>query len=111
MEPSVLLVPQPPNLNVQIPTKLYDYLCTGNPILVLAPKDSATWSAARSLPRCQRLDHTASERNTWVLARLIDAWRSGELWQERTVEDTAALTKKEVGQRFVRAVEEVLRLG
>jgi hypothetical protein len=109
MEPAVLLVVQPSNLNVQIPTKLYDYLCTGNPALVMAAEDSATWAAARSFGRCARLHPAESTSNEDVLRKLVDSWRSGNLKQERTVEDTEALSKKAVGEMFLGAVAPILR--
>jgi hypothetical protein len=109
MEPAVLLVVQPSNLNVQIPTKLYDYLCTGNPILVMAAENSATWRAAHDFGRCARLQPSESAANEAVLRRLVDEWRSGNLTQERTVEDTEALSKKAVGEMFLAAVEPILQ--
>jgi len=108
-EPCVLLVPQPPNLNIQIPTKLYDYLCTGNPVLVLAREDSSTWSVARRFPRCRRLDHDDVARNAEVLDEMLEAWRSGLLMQERAADDTRELSKAVLGEAFVRAVDAILR--
>jgi hypothetical protein len=108
-EPGILLVAQPPNLNQQIPTKLYDYLCTGNPILVISGEDSATWAAARGFKRCERLDHGDSERNVAVLQRLVGTWRFGELMQERSIGDTESLTKEAVGKEFLCAIETVIQ--
>jgi hypothetical protein len=108
MEPSVLLVVQPPRFDQQIPTKLYDYLCSGNPVLVMAAEHSATWSVARLYPRCQRFDHADPAETVRVLSGLFDAWQAGELRQERTVEDTAGLGKKALGERFLEAVVQVL---
>ena len=107
-EPSVLLVAQPPNLNVQIPTKLYDYLCTGNPVVVMAAEDSATWRTGVDFPRCRRLDYSELEGNAAVLTELVDNWRAGSLLQVRTTKDTAALTKRALGEEFVRAVNAMI---
>jgi hypothetical protein len=109
MEPSILFVSQPPNLNIQIPTKLYDYLCTGNPVLVLAREDSSTWSVARSFTRCRRLDHDDVAKNAELLVEMLEAWRSGRLLMERAVEDTRTLSKRALGEEFVRAVSAALR--
>ncbi|UCF19796.1 MAG: glycosyltransferase [Gemmatimonadota bacterium] len=108
MEPSVLLVAQPPNLSVQIPTKLYDYLCTGNPVVVMASEDSATWRVASRFPRCRRVDYSDGRYNAAILADLVQSWKAGALEQERTVDDTAALTKARISEEFVEAIEELL---
>jgi hypothetical protein len=108
MEPAVLVVSQPSIVSRQIPTKLYDYLCTGNPILVIGPERGAAWSLASSFPGCWRLDHSESAKNQGVLAELIAAWRVGSLVQRRSVEDTAALSKERLGTAFTRAVDDLL---
>jgi hypothetical protein len=108
MEPALLLTIQPPRCNPQIPTKLYDYLCTGNPILVLAEDDSATWLLARQFPRCLRLDYNDSRRNFETLNTIVDRWRSGQLSQERAVEDTFDFTKAVTGDQFVSLVDAVM---
>lgn len=108
MEPALLLVSQPPRFDPQIPTKLYDYLCTGNPVLVLAGDDSATWSLAGQFSRCWRLDYYDSRKNLETLTLIVDKWRSGLLEQERTVEDTSEFTKAATGEQFVSLVDAVL---
>ncbi len=108
MQPSILVVAQPPNLNVQIPTKLYDYLCTGNPVVVMAREDSATWRVASQYPRCRRVDYADSRHNTTILADLVQDWKGGYLDQERTADDTADLTKARISEEFVYAIEELL---
>lgn len=108
MEPAILLVVQPPRFSPQIPTKLYDYLCTGNPVLVLAGEDSATWSLASQFSRCRRLDYHDSSRNLETLTQIVDTWRAGKLRLERTVEDTSKFTKQATGERFVSLVDLVL---
>jgi len=108
LSPKILLVVQEPAFDRQIPTKLYDYLCTGNPVLVLADEDSATWGMARRYSRCRRLDHRDLDYNVAALTALLATWRSGALEQERTVEDTATFTKAAVGEQFVGAMERVL---
>jgi hypothetical protein len=108
MEPAILVVSQPAIVSRQIPTKLYDYLCTGNPVLVIAPERSAVWSLARTFPGCWRIEHADTEENTEALGSLLERWRSGCLVQRRTVEDTASLTKAALGEVFVSAIQELL---
>src|SRR6185503_7871265 len=55
-EPAILLVVQSADFAAQIPTKLYEYLRTGNPLLVLSGEDSAVWRFASQFERCRRLD-------------------------------------------------------
>jgi hypothetical protein len=108
-EPAVLLAVQSAELATLIPTKLFDYLCTGNPLAVLSPDASATWDIARAFTRCHRLDPEPSDRNSLVLARLIEDWRAGGLRAVRSVEDTAHLTKRHIGAEFVALVDGVIR--
>ncbi|UCF67183.1 MAG: glycosyltransferase [Acidobacteriota bacterium] len=107
-EPAVLLVVQPPKMQHEIPTKLYDYLCTGNPVLVLASESSHTWAMAREFSRCQRLDWESPDENLQVLGGLLRTWKTGELRQERTQQDTASLTKIAVCRQFVEAIRAAL---
>jgi len=107
-QPSVLVCVQTERYANQIPTKLFDYLCTGNPILVLAPEASAGWDLAREFARCHLLDLEATERNRNVLGSLIAAWRRGELRQQSALADTRHLGKAPLGEDFVRVVEDVI---
>jgi hypothetical protein len=104
-EPGLLLVIQPPLVARQVPTKLYDYLCTGNPVLLLAAEDSAAWEIARRFDRCRRADPDDAEGIARVLSSLRDAMRRGELRQVDAREDTARLTKESVREAFLRSVE------
>jgi hypothetical protein len=110
-EPSVLICMQT-DLHVNlIPTKLYDYLCTGNPILALSSAGSATWDISSQYKRSYRLDLESVEWNRGVLLRLIESWRRGELRQESAVDDTRHLAKEALGAEFVRLVERVAANG
>lgn len=107
-EPAVLVLVQSPNFDRQIPTKLFEYLFTGNPVLVVANRTSAAWALARDYSRCRLFDLGADPTsNGAVIADLVRMWRGGELCQERTMEDTASLTKAAVGAQFVSLVREV----
>jgi hypothetical protein len=108
MQSALLLVVQPSRFNRQIPTKLFDYLCTGNPILVMAEEDSATWAVARPYARCVRVDPDDVGGIAAILERLVRERRNGGLAQERASDDTRHLTKEALGQEFVRLVEGVL---
>lgn len=103
----VLLVVQPPVYNPQIPTKMFEYLATGNPLLVLADETSAAWELSRAYPRCLRLDHTDRAHNIDTLDRLLRNWRAGTLRQSRAVEDTAGFTRIVAGKEFVAIIERV----
>jgi len=104
-EPGLLLVIQPPLVARQVPTKLYDYLSTGNPVLLLAAEDSAAWEIARPFDRCRRADPDDVEGIARVLSSLGDSMRAGELRQVDAREDTARLTKESVREAFVRSLE------
>ncbi len=110
-EPCVLVCVQTERYANQIPTKLFDYLCTGNPVLVLAPEESASWDLARQFPRCHLLDLSVNQQCQKVVASLISAWRRGELRQESAVADTRHLGKQLLGDDFARVVEEVIASG
>jgi len=111
-EPAVLVISQPGTFRYQIPTKLFDYLCTGNPTLVIAPEESDTWAVARDFPRCLRIDHEeGGERSAAILRELIERWRSGALRRERTVEDTAGLTKEALAAELVSVMRELIDAG
>jgi hypothetical protein len=107
-DPAVLLVIQPPLVARQVPTKLYDYLCTGNPVLLLAAEDSAVWEIARRFDRCVRADPGDADGIARVLSALREAMRTGELRQVDAREDTAGLTKEAVRETFVRSVRRVI---
>jgi hypothetical protein len=107
-EPSVLVLVQPERFARQIPTKLFEYLCTGNPVLVIATADSAAWQVAREFARCTLLDLRAPNEHAEVIGRLVRDWREGMLCQEATVEDTARFTKQAIGREFLEVVERLL---
>ena len=106
-QPGVLLVVQCPKFNLQIPTKMFEYLASGNPVLVLADEASAVWKFAKAYPRCLRLDNTDRAKNMATLDKLIRTWQAGALRQSRAVEDTARFTKTAVGKDFLGIMERV----
>lgn len=106
-EPAVLLLIQPTEFTHQIPTKLYDYLATGNPVVVFAQEDSATWELAQSYERCILLPADSLQRADRRVRRLIERWYSGTLIQE-DASDTLHLDKEALGDRFVDLVERTL---
>ncbi|HKW12194.1 MAG TPA: glycosyltransferase, partial [Gemmatimonadaceae bacterium] len=107
-EPGVLVAVQTELFANQIPTKLFDYLCTGNPIFVLGPRSSADWDLASQFGRCHHLDLNVTDHNRATVERIIDQWRRGELLQEASAEDTRHLAKQPIGAEFVRLVEDVV---
>ena len=107
-QPCVLVAVQTELYANQIPTKVFDYLCTGNPILMLSPHASAGWDLASQFRRAHHLDLTVTERNREEVEQIIARWRRGELIQEASAEDTCHLAKKPIGDEFVRLVEEVI---
>jgi hypothetical protein len=106
-EPCVLVVIQPEWFARQVPTKLYDYLCTGNPILVLAPDDSAAWRLARQYERCTRADPEDVTGIARALKDLEEQKKAGRLSQVPTVEDTRHLTKQAISLEFLDHVKRV----
>jgi hypothetical protein len=110
-EPAVLVLVQPPHFDRQIPTKLFEYLCTGNPVLVMASRDSAAWALATQYARCKLLEYGAAASHEKIIADLCDQWRSGKLCQAATADDTSHFTKAAVGHEFIGMVEEVSRRG
>jgi hypothetical protein len=102
-EPGLLVMIQPAILKRQVPTKLYDYLCSGNPVLVMATEDSAAWRVARRFPRAFRADPDDARGIQEVLAELEARHRAGELRQEATDVDTVALSKQSIGDEFIQA--------
>jgi len=105
--PGVLVCVQTEQHANLIPTKLFDYLCTGNPVVVISPAASASWDVAGDFARSYRLDLDDTERNRETLASLVCAWKRGEL-QRVTAEDTDAWRKEPLGAEFVRVVEDVV---
>jgi len=108
-EPGVLVVTQPAWFARQVPTKLYDYLCTGNPVLVLAPEDSTTWALASRFDRCLQADPDDIEAIASVLMQLEELRNAGELKQVSAVEDTEYLTKAALSSEFLDLVRNVGR--
>jgi len=108
-EPALLVVIQPAILSRQVPTKLYDYLCSGNPVLVLATGNSAAWQVAGRFDRAFRADPDDTAGISSILAELEDRQRSGELQQVATEQDTAGLTKQAIGTEFIRIASRVAR--
>jgi hypothetical protein len=106
--PGVLVVVQMEQGSMQIPSKLFDYLATGNPVLVVAPEGGALWAVARSFPRCHRIDLEESAHNVEVLGDLVDRWQTGGLFTERTVEDTAHLTRAAASRQIIDALRPLL---
>jgi hypothetical protein len=107
-EPAILLAVQSYDFAAQIPTKIYEYLRTGNPLLVLAAADSAVWRLASQFERCHRLDFEDVEWNRSVLDQLYHQWSRGFLRQVATDKDTARFSKSVVGRQFAEIVRSVL---
>jgi len=107
-EPGLLVVIQPASFERQIPTKLYDYLCTGNPILVLAPESSSTWTLAGRFERCFRADPGDVAGIARILELLEERKEAGTLSQVATVDDTATLTKRAISEEFLRRVGQIV---
>jgi hypothetical protein len=108
-EPGLLVMIQPELLHRQVPTKLFDYLCTGNPVLLLSTAESAAWEVARPFDRCFRADSEDSQGIARILAGLEERRTAGELFQVPTVDDTRHLTKRSIGRAFTSSVERLLR--
>ncbi len=106
--PAILLAVQSPNFSAQIPTKLYEYLRTGNPILVLADEDSAAWRFASQFRRCFRLDFEDTAANSAILGLLFSQWMAGKLMQVSTCDDTADLGKGVIGLQFAALMSKLL---
>lgn len=106
-DPGVLVCVQTAQHANLIPTKLFDYLCTGNPVVVISPEASASWDVAAGFARSYRLDLEDTERNRETLASLICAWKRGELCRV-TAEDTEGWRKEPLGAEFVRVVEDTI---
>jgi len=107
-EPALLLMVQPEWASPAIPSKLYDYLATGNPVLVMAGEGSAAWEVARQFGRCTLLRPERHPENAGVLLQVIEEWRRGNLLQRDASEDAGNLTKTAVGETFVRLVDDIL---
>ena len=107
-EPAVLLAVQSRNFSAQIPTKLYEYLRTGNPILVLAAHDSAAWRIASQYERCYRLDFEDTAGNALIMQRLFNRWSGGQLAQV-PASDTASFGKARIGREFASLVSTLLK--
>jgi len=107
-EPALLLMVQPEWASPAIPSKLYDYLATGNPVLVMAGEGSASWSVAREFGRCTLLRPERHPENATVLLGLIESWRRGSLRQEDAAHDAGHLAKAAIGASFVDIVRSVL---
>ena len=106
-EPAVLVMIQPAILSRQVPTKLYDYLCSGNPVLVLATERSAAWQVARRFERAFRADPDDAAAISRTLAAVEDLHRSGDLRQVATGDDTAVLSKQAIGTEFIEVASRV----
>jgi hypothetical protein len=103
---AILVVVQPDRFRHQIPTKTYDYLCTGNPILVLSPEQSAVWSLAAGFERCVRADPANPVEIRRVVQNLLEEWQAGTLFQV-PADDTYWLTKSVLNEEFVAEIEAI----
>ena len=108
-EPGLLVMIQPALLSRQVPTKLFDYLCTGNPVLLLASEHSSAWVIARRIETCFRADPDDVDGILRILVALEARRAAGELMQVPTADDTRRLSKESIGQEFTSTVERVLR--
>ncbi len=106
--PGVLVVVQAAPERDQIPSKVFDYLATGNPVVVVSPEASAVWEMMRPYERCIRIDLEPSSDNVTKVAGLLDRWRSGDLRRVRAVEDTEHLTRRATGREMVEALSAVI---
>jgi hypothetical protein len=59
---------------------------------------------ARDYPFAHLVDDGDPAGAAAALREVVRRWRAGELRMERTVEATAALTKRAVGEQFVAAL-------
>jgi hypothetical protein len=107
-EPGVLVVVQMEEGGMQIPSKLYDYLASGNPILVVGSAEGALWSVAREYERCHRIELDEADESASVIGALLDRWQAGDLYRARSVEDTAHLTRGSASDRLVDALRDVV---
>lgn len=105
-EPSVLVVVQPTSFAPQIPTKLYDYLATGNPIVIVAPQESAVWEIGAEYGRCRLAPLDSQSRSRATVGSILQAWARGELMQEPVL-DTRRLEKSTLNQQFVEYIEDL----
>jgi hypothetical protein len=110
-EPAILVAVQSRNFSAQIPTKLYEYLRTGNPVLVLAAENSAVWQFASRFERCQRLDFTDVAGNAAIIRKIFAAWSAGKLSQVPADADTANFGKAVIGRDFASFMSSVLADG
>lgn len=106
---AILVVVQPDRFRHQIPTKTYDYLCTGNPILVLSSKQSSVWSLAKGFERCVRADPTNPAELSRVVRNLQKLWQAGALMKVPADADTDWLRKSTLNTAFVAEIERVCK--
>jgi hypothetical protein len=79
-----------------IPSKLFDYLATGRPILCLAPPGSAVWAICRNLSQVWLVDVSAFGSSVGFCS---------EANMSRRHEPPLELTEARVAGRFTRLVE------
>lgn len=61
-----------------IPSKLFEYLPTGRPILALTPRDSAVWTLGQHLPQVFLADCTLPDQDAGTVARFLAACAAGQ---------------------------------
>ncbi len=54
-----------------VPSKLFEYIPTGKPLLVMCPKESAVWNICNSLQQAFLYDYTLSNENQMINVNVI----------------------------------------
>lgn len=87
-----------------LPSKLFDYMATGLPILALSPVGSATWNICRQLPQAWQvdLDGRPQDRMCPSFVTFVGSQPQGAI--------PAQFEEGAVGQRFSALLEAILQL-
>ena len=88
------------NLTVQIPSKSYEYLRAGRPILALT-SDGALASLLRRAGRAWVAEPHDAEAIVRILGHVYAAWKSGRPYPPRDWRLVTSLTRRELAGRYV----------
>lgn len=110
MNSDLLLVVSPPDMDYNVPQKIYSYMRTGVPILAVMPGHGETARIIRDHNAGYVVDPSNGAEIENRLCELYLAWKEGFFVQKPDSERLKHLEKKCLTERLVRLFNDVLKL-